>query len=81
MLEMAGKSAALERWLADNEKKAVTGKPCLSRCHIIYVACEPCLALFPIPVHILGLVASHVLRSTGSVSSARAWLLQTLRRC
>ena len=26
VLEMAGKSAALERWLADNEKKAVTGK-------------------------------------------------------
>ena len=25
MLEMAGKSAALQRWLADNEKKAVTG--------------------------------------------------------
>ena len=26
VLEMAGKSAALERWLADNEKKAVTGE-------------------------------------------------------
>ena len=33
MLEMAGKSAALERWLADNEKKAVTGRSpaCLCR--------------------------------------------------
>lgn len=26
VLEMAGKSAALERWLADNEKKAVIGE-------------------------------------------------------
>ena len=34
MLEMAGKSAALERWLADNEKKAVTGKHCCPH-HVI----------------------------------------------
>ena len=30
VLEMAGKSAALERWLADNEKKAVTGEALVS---------------------------------------------------
>ena len=43
VLEMAGKSAALERWLADNEKKAVTGAPCLSRA-IYHVSPEalPC---------------------------------------
>ena len=33
VLEMAGKSAALKQWLADNEKKAVTGRSpaCLCR--------------------------------------------------
>ena len=34
VLEMAGKSAALERWLADNEKKAVTGEYCCPH-HVI----------------------------------------------
>jgi len=34
VLEMAGKSAALERWLADNEKKAVTGELCCPH-HVI----------------------------------------------
>ena len=34
VLELAGKSAALERWLADNEKKAVTGEHCCPH-HVI----------------------------------------------
>lgn len=59
MLEMAGKSAALERWLADNEKKAVTGAPCLSRA--IYHVSPASPALSSIPMPNLSLVTRHVL--------------------
>ena len=59
VLEMAGKSAALERWLADNEKKAVTGAPCLSRA--IYHVSPASPALSSIPMPNLSLVTRHVL--------------------
>ncbi len=45
MLEMAGKSAALERWLADNENKAVTGKNSFKQ---PLVSFEQCVAFTPL---------------------------------
>ena len=47
VLEMAGKSAALERWLADNEKKAVTGAPCLSQSCLNFLSLQALPCMFP----------------------------------
>ena len=72
MLEMAGKSAALERWLADNEKKAVTGTPCLST-QTLHSPCRPlpCTTLHPCAHP--GLGHNSRPQKNGSTWSARAW--------